>query len=207
MPLSCTYERRLSKVGYNFVAGLDEAGRGSWAGPLVAGAVILNHKIKLVGLNDSKLLTPLRREKLFIKITQNCLAWSVGIISPLEIDELGVGVANRLAFLQALKKLKVKPDYLLVDGLAAFPYHTPVEFIIRGDQKVASIAAASIIAKVFRDNLLTSLHQFYPEYNFSKHKGYGTREHRANLNKFGASLIHRWSYKPIINLSNLKSKL
>ncbi len=200
MSLSCTYERRLYKVGYNSVAGLDEAGRGSWAGPLVAGAVILNPKIKLDGLNDSKLLTPLRREKLFIKITQNCLAWSVGIISPLEIDELGVGLANRLVFLHALKKLKIRPDYLLVDGLAAFPYHTPAEFIIRGDQKIASIAAASIIAKVFRDNLLTALHQFYPEYNFSKHKGYGTREHRDNLHKFGASFIHRMSYKPIINL-------
>lgn len=198
--LNLKYENHLKKQGYLLVAGLDEAGRGSWAGPLVAGAVILHPDKKIKKINDSKLLNQARREQLFLEITKNCLLWSVGLVSHQEIDELGIIPANRLVFERAIKKLPVTPDYLLVDGLRNFDSRIKNEFVVGGDAKIASIAAASIIAKVVRDQILKQLHQQYPEYHFSNHKGYGTPEHQELLQKYGPSEVHRRSYKPIANL-------
>lgn len=194
---SSKYENQLRRHGYTFIAGLDEAGRGSWAGPLVAGAVILHPRKKVDGICDSKLLAPEKRKKIFLKLTKKCLTWSVGLVSPEEIDELGIIPANRLAFERAVKKLDIRPDYLLVDGLRNFNSNIHHEFIVQGDRKILSIAAASIIAKVIRDQILTSLHKIYPEYNFHEHKGYGTKEHLARLQEHGFSEIHRLSFRPM----------
>jgi Ribonuclease HII len=194
------HENQLFKKGYKFIAGLDEAGRGSLAGPLVAGAVILPPKVKILGIRDSKLLTPRSREKLFLTITKNCLAWSAGIVSPAEIDELGILPANRTAFERAVKKLHIRPHYLLVDGIRNFESSIKSDFIVKGDQKVFSIAAASIIAKVVRDKMLEALHKIHPEYNFDKHKGYGTAEHLDLISKHGPSEIHRFTFQPIAEI-------
>jgi len=194
------YENKLYKQGYEFIAGLDEAGRGSLAGPLVAGAVILPRKIRIKDINDSKKLSPNKRQKLFIAITKNCPAWSVGIVLPQEIDNLGIIPANRLAFERAVKKLHITPHCLLVDGIRNFDSSIKSEFIIKGDQKILSIAAASIIAKVVRDQILRTLHQTFPEYAFAEHKGYGTRKHVDALSKYGPSEIHRFSFQPVAGL-------
>jgi len=200
LKLNNRYEKKLRKQGYLHIAGLDEAGRGSLAGPLVAGAVILPPKVKLVGLRDSKLLTPRSREKLFLTITKNCLAWSAGIVSPAEIDELGILPANRTAFERAVKKLHIRPHYLLVDGIRNFESSIKSDFIVKGDSKIMSIAAASVIAKVVRDKMLEALHKIYPEYNFGKHKGYGTAEHLDLITQHGPSEIHRFTFQPITEM-------
>jgi len=199
MKPSSKYEKQLHKLGYTLIAGLDEAGRGSWAGPLVAGAVILPPNKKFKGIRDSKLLSPQKRQKLFLQITKNAVSWSVGIVSHQEIDKMGIIPANRLAFERAVKKLQITPEYLLVDGVRNFSSNIPHQFIIQGDRKIVSIAAASIIAKVIRDQILKTLHQLYPMYNFEKHKGYGTKEHLKYLSEYGPSEIHRLSYKPMLD--------
>lgn len=191
------YENKLHKQGYIYIAGLDEVGRGSWAGPLVSGAVIFHPNTKVKNIKDSKLLSAQKREQMFLYITKNCLTWSVGVVSPQEIDEIGILPANRLAFERSVKRLNLKPDYLLIDGLRNLDSSIHNEFIIKGDQKILSIAAASIVAKVVRDFILRDLHKYYPEYNFYQHKGYGTRKHFDALKKYGPCEIHRFSYKPI----------
>lgn len=193
------HELKLMRQGYQWVAGLDEAGRGSWAGPLVAGAVILHPQNKIKDINDSKLLSPEKRKNIFLKIIKNALAWSVGIASHQEIDQLGILPANRLVFERAVKKLHLTPHYLLVDGIRNFDSNIASDFIVRGDQKILSIAAASIIAKVIRDEMLKYLHNFYPEYNFAQHKGYGTAEHFDLINRHGISEIHRQTFRPMLN--------
>ncbi|MBU4360752.1 ribonuclease HII [Candidatus Parcubacteria bacterium] len=191
------YENRLRKQGYNFIAGLDEAGRGSWAGPLVSGAVIFQPNVKIKNIKDSKLLSESKRQKMFLYITKNCLTWSVGVVAPQEIDNLGILPANRLAFERAVKRLALKPDYLLIDGLRNLDSAIHNEFVIKGDQKILSIAAASIVAKVVRDSILNNLNKSYPEYNFHQHKGYGTKKHLDAIHKYGPCEIHRFSFKPI----------
>ncbi len=190
-------EEKLQKLGHRRVAGLDEAGRGAWAGPIVAAAVILFPGTKLPGLRDSKLLTPKQREKLFLQLVKEAVAWSVGIISQTEIDKHGVGRANEQAMLKAVERLQTHyPDFLLIDALKI--QHTlPRKAIVKGDQKVMSIAAASIIAKVTRDYIMDEAHKQYPNYGFHLHKGYGTAHHQAMLRKHGVSKFHRKSYKPI----------
>lgn len=190
-------EKKLLKNGYTFIAGLDEAGRGSWAGPLVAGAVILYPDNKLKGIRDSKLLSAKKREDLFLRITKNCIAWAAGIATHSEIDEFGIIPANRMAFERAVKKLHIVPDHLLVDGIKIFDSSIDTQFIIKGDRKILSIAAASIVAKVIRDQILNTLHKTYPEYDFHLHKGYGTKKHMDALRQHGVSEIHRLSYKPM----------
>ncbi len=193
------YENKLLKQGYKFIAGLDEAGRGSWAGPLVSGAVIFHPeiKVKIKNIKDSKLLSAQKREKMFLYITKNCLAWSVGIVSSQEIDNLGIIPANRLSFERAVKKLNIQPDYLLIDGLRNLESLICNEFVVKGDEKILSIASASIIAKVVRDQILNTFNKFYPEYYFHKHKGYGTKEHLNILKKIGPCEMHRFSFKPV----------
>jgi len=193
------YENKLHKQGYQNIAGLDEVGRGAWAGPVVAAAVILPVKMKIAGIRDSKLLSPQNREKLAVYINKQALAIGLGIISEKVIDQQGIIPATRKAFLAAIKQLREKVDYLLIDGIRIFNHSLPNEFLVRGDQRVVSIAAASIIAKVTRDNILRDYHQRYPQYGFDLHKGYGTRLHKERLDEYGACEIHRRSFRPIID--------
>ncbi len=190
-------EKDLLKKGYQIIAGLDEAGRGCLAGPLVAGAVILKNIKPLKGLRDSKKMSPQQRERMFLKIVNHSLVWSVGIVEPEEIDEYGIIPANRMAFERAVKKLKLKPDYLLVDGIRNFDSNIKSEFVVKGDGQIYSIAAASVVAKVVRDKLMEKFHLKYPEYNLDKHKGYGTKEHFSLIEKHGPAEIHRFSFYPI----------
>lgn len=201
--MNLRYENKLWKQGYDYVAGLDEAGRGSWAGPVVAGAVVLPAgKFKIKGIKDSKQLSALKREKLFLQIIRNSLAWAAGIVPHSVVDEEGILQANKQAFLKAIDKIKINPDYLIFDGIKFFEPEHEHEFVIKGDDKIMSVAAASIIAKVIRDNLLNHYHKFYPEYMFNKHKGYGTQRHRDALDKHGLCEIHRVTYRPIEEILN-----
>jgi len=202
--MNLRYENKLWKQGYDCIAGLDEVGRGSWAGPIVAGIVVLPRKFKTRGINDSKKLTLLQREKLFLNIIKNCLSWSVGIVSHNIIDELGILQANRIAFEKAIQKINIEPDYLVIDGIKIFEPEHDHEFVIKGDSKIVSVAAASIIAKVVRDKLLNYYHKIYPQYCFDEHKGYGTAKHQSALEEHGLSEIHRLTYRPIEEVLNLE---
>jgi ribonuclease HII len=194
-------ENILRKQGYQKIAGVDEVGRGAWAGPLVAAAVILPIEFRLVGLKDSKQLSPALREKFFLKIINGALAWAIGMVSEKIIDERGLTYANLLAMEQAVSRLKLTPDYILLDAFNLKKINIPQKAIIRGDQQVYSIAAASIVAKVFRDNLLKRFHVIFPQYNFAKHKGYGTREHYELICQHGICELHRQSFRPFDSLA------
>jgi ribonuclease HII len=196
--------------GTRLIAGVDEAGRGSWAGPLVAAAVMLPLpdeattekwdavQTLLAGVNDSKLLSEQTREKLFSVLSQHLLI-GVGIVSSLTIDYLGVGAANRLAWQKAIAALPVSPQFLLLDAFKLPAVNIPQKAIIHGDNISLSIAAASIVAKVTRDRLMYSLNQEYPAYGLATHKGYGTAQHALTLNQHGPCAIHRYSYVPVWN--------
>lgn len=189
-------EQQLWKRDFHYIAGLDEVGRGSFAGPVVVGAVIFSPEVVLPeGIADSKLLTPLKRKDLELRIKNKALCWAVGEIDVEVINEKGIGEATQLAFALAVKNLSQKPNFCLID---AFHIKYLEEFkqrpVKNGDKICASISAASIIAKVYRDNLMVKLHDKYPEYGFDKHKGYGTLEHRKALKKYGLSKIHRTSF-------------
>ncbi|MBU0630028.1 MAG: ribonuclease HII [Candidatus Margulisbacteria bacterium] len=196
--LSAVYENRLARQGFKLIAGVDEAGRGPLAGPLVAAAVILPNKYFLPGLNDSKQLTARQREKLFKEISKCAISVGISTISHLEIDRINIGRANFLAMERAVRKLAVRPDYLLIDGERyRIKSNVPARGINGGDAKSPSIAAASILAKVTRDRLMGKYHEKYPEYNFFAHKGYGTREHLLLLKQWGPCPIHRRSFSPV----------
>ncbi len=181
------------------ITGMDEAGRGSWAGPVVAAAVILPKNFRLPGLTDSKLLSAAQRDELFIKITEN-YDFGVGIIPNDQIDKYGLLHATFLAFEMALDGLKNKADKILIDGRDKFKFIIPHESIIKGDLKIKSISAASVVAKVTRDRIMIEYAKQYPNYGFDEHKGYGTSRHQRALNDHGACKIHRFSYAPIMNL-------
>lgn len=181
------------------VAGLDEAGRGSWAGPVVAAAVILPDKIHLPGLNDSKLVTEKKREELFTKIIKNC-PHGIGTASHEEVDQWGLLHATFLAFKRALEQLGQSPDELWIDGRDKFQFDIPHVSVIKGDRTYRCIAAASILAKVTRDHLMIEWAGHYPAYGFEEHKGYGTEQHQAALRRLGPSAIHRKTYAPLLHL-------
>ncbi len=189
-------EEYLKEMGYEIVCGVDEVGRGAWAGPLVAGAVILSKR--LYGLRDSKLLDSSTREQQAKKIKKSSI-WGIGEVSCQEIDQLGISKATQLAFKRAISKLK-KPDFVLADGFK-FDSPIPCRALKKGDMTCFSIAAASIIAKVYRDKLMRKLDKEIKGYYFSKHKGYGTRLHQNRLKKLGPSTEHRMSYTPIKRLT------
>lgn len=199
-------ENKLYASGYQFIAGVDEVGRGAWAGPLVAAAVILPARHNIKGINDSKKLKPEQREKLYVQITRSALSWSVHLVHHDEIDKIGIGQANHQAIQKAIKKLKPSADYVLIDALKVQLGNTPSQSIIKGDEKIISIAAASIIAKVTRDQLMAGWHKLYPAYQFHIHKGYGTERHAKALKKHGPSPIHRQSFLPIKRLMRAKSR-
>ncbi len=202
------FERAFWSQDLAYVAGIDEVGRGAWAGPVVAGAVILPRDVQrrdLARVRDSKLLTPAQRESLVAPIRAHALAWGIGSATRAEIDACGIVAATRLAMQRAIEQLAVAPDALLIDALKLPALELPQSAIIRGDQKSLSIACASILAKVMRDRLMTELDAQVPGYAFARHKGYGTRAHRAALAALGASREHRHSFAPIKNLNGTQT--
>lgn len=200
-------ELQLKEEGYKLVAGVDEAGRGPLAGPVVAAAVILNPEIKIIGLDDSKKLTERERERLFSEIKDKAVAVGVGIIDNKVIDRINILQATFRAMQEAINKLTPRPDYILIDGNRELPgIEIQQETVVDGDSKVNAIAAASIIAKVSRDRILDDYHSTYPEYGFLRNKGYGTSEHIEALKKHGPSPIHRYSFSIVSKYNFLKCK-
>ncbi len=180
--------------GYRVICGVDEAGRGPLAGPVCAAAVILPQNLQLPGLNDSKKLTDKRRRELFPLIQEKAIAYGIGLASHKEIDEINILQATYLAMERAIAQLGVKPDLAMIDGNRAKDFGLPVQTVVKGDSLSASIAAASILAKVTRDNMMEDMAKVYPQYDFDVHKGYGTKAHYAKLDQYGASEIHRMSF-------------
>ncbi len=188
------YENELYCNGYNIIAGIDEAGRGPLAGPVVAGAVILKKGEYIEGLNDSKKISPKKREKLYDEIIQKSLAYSLGIVDNNVIDEINILEATRLAMKKAIEGLEIKPDYLLIDAETHVKTDIPLKGIVKGDSLSVSIAAASILAKVTRDRMLLEFDKQYPQYEFAKHKGYGTALHIQKIGEYGLTPIHRKTF-------------
>src|SRR3989344_184086 len=200
---SFKYEKNLWKKGKNLVCGIDEVGRGWWAGPVVSAAVIFDQNIRItfndVGLSrvrDSKTTAPKEREKLSEIIKKQALAYSISEIGVKRINKHGIGKCSQYAFRKALKKLKVRPDHILIDAFyIKYLKRKSQNAIVKGDEKCFSIAAASIIAKVYRDNLMKKLGKRFPKYRFDLHKGYGTLLHQKSIEKYGLCKIHRTSFK------------
>ncbi len=188
------FENKAYDKGYSLVCGVDEAGRGPLAGPVCAAAVILPRGHIIEGVNDSKKLTEKKREALFDVIKSEALSYSIAFASEKEIDELNILQATYLAMKRAVEGLDKKSDFALIDGNRMPPLEIDGETVIKGDAKSASIAAASILAKVSRDRLMLEYAEKYPEYQFEKHKGYGTKLHYEMLDKFGPCDIHRQSF-------------
>lgn len=190
-------ENKLRRKGYKYIAGLDEVGKGAWAGPLVAAAVILPENFKIKGLRDSKQLSAIQRKLAYLEIVKQAVNWSVGIVSERIIDRIGIQPANIQAMEIALQKLTVEPDFLLIDYLKLSHLPIPFKSFKKGDERIVSVAAASIIAKVTRDFILTSEHKKFPAYGFDRHKGYGTDQHYQMICRNGICQIHRQSFLPM----------
>lgn len=197
MPLpNLSFETSLWQKGFNYIAGIDEVGRGSWAGPVVAAGVILpkNFTIPKV-FGDSKQLKPLLRQKLSKFIEETAVAYFISEVSVGKINKIGIGKASQIAFRKVAKFLTPKPQFILMDAFYIKHLNRKNQLAIKGgDQLSASIASASIIAKVYRDNLMKKLSKAYPQYGFGKHKGYGTKNHQLAIKAHGFSKIHRTSY-------------
>lgn len=193
-------ERAARAIGLAWIAGVDEAGRGPLAGPLLAAAVILPRRgadRRLAGLRDSKLLSPAQRDDLYGRILETAVAVGIGIADPRRIDDLGIGRAGRLAMVEAVTALGRAPDLVLVDGLRLPELEPPQRRIVGGDARCLSIAAASVVAKVTRDRLMLRLDAEEPAYGFARHKGYGTAEHLRALADRGPCSAHRFSFAPV----------
>ena len=189
------YEQNLYKSGIQYIAGIDEAGRGPLAGPVVVGIAIMKPESFIEGVNDSKKISEKKRETLYDQITNEAIDWSVGIIDQKEIDEINILNATKKALHMAIENLKIRPDRIIVDALqnidtCGIPYTS----IIKGDAKIYSISAASIIAKVTRDRIMREYDEIYPEYGFAGHKGYGTAKHIQAIKTYGPCPIHRESF-------------
>ena len=187
-------EQECFDQGFQAICGVDEAGRGPLAGPVCAAAVILPANLDIPGLNDSKKLTDKRRRELFPIIKEQAIAYGIGLASHEEIDEINILQATYLAMERAIAQLSVKPDMALIDGNRAKDFGIPVRTVVKGDSLSASIAAASILAKVTRDDLMLEAAKAYPQYQFDVHKGYGTKAHYAALTEHGPSPIHRMTF-------------
>jgi ribonuclease HII len=188
-------ETELNRQGYRYVAGIDEAGRGPLAGPVVAAAVILPAGWQHPEITDSKKLSASRRNRLFSTIKDHAIAWSWASCSPEEIDRINILNATFRAMKNAVSMLRVIPDYIIVDGSSTIPTRTPQSAIVKGDAKSLCIGAASIVAKVVRDSIMEKCHLLYPNYNFAQNKGYGTRQHIAAIGRYGACPLHRKSFR------------
>ena len=192
------YERNLIQKGYEKIGGIDEVGRGPLVGPVVAACVILPKNYQLDGLTDSKKLSEKKREKFYDILKQDAIAIGIGVVSEKKIDEINIYEATKLAMQEAIKNLKVEPDYLLIDAMK-LETSIPSTSIIKGDAKSLSIAAASVIAKVTRDRMLIELDKKYPMYDFKNNKGYPTKKHLEAIEKYGIIDEHRRSYGPVSN--------
>jgi len=191
------FERSLWDHDLNPVAGLDEVGRGCLAGPVVAAAVILSPDIHLPGVRDSKVLSSKQREVFNEAIREKALAVSVAQVEPAEIDRINILRASLKAMAQAVDNLDLRPRALLIDGNQPIPHTLPQKTLVKGDQRSLSVAAASIVAKVFRDSLMEKMHRHYPHYNFASNKGYATSEHRKAIKLYGCCPIHRKTFKGV----------
>ncbi len=189
------FESQLRGQGYRLIAGTDEAGRGPLAGPVVAAAVIFPDPCPVSGIKDSKLLTPLQREKLYDQILRDALSFGVAIVEVEEIDRINIFQASRQAMVRATEKLNPPPEILLVDGKFTLPISLSQKAVIKGDRYCLSIGAASILAKVTRDRLMVELEKQYPQFRFSVHKGYPTAAHRRELGEYGPTPVHRKSFR------------
>jgi ribonuclease HII len=201
--IECDYRRR----GFQRIAGVDETGRGPLAGPVVAAAVIFPESASLSGVDDSKRLSPQKREELYSRILEDALSVGVGEASVQEIDEFDILRATFLAMRRALENLQFTPDLLLIDGDRILP-DCPIaqQALVRGDSRCFSIAAASIIAKVHRDRIMRRYHELFPQYHFDRHKGYGTREHLHAIREFGYCEFHRRSFQIKASLDRLEER-
>lgn len=198
------FEKKYLEEGHQIIAGIDEAGRGAWAGPVSAAAVILpldheNLLDELNGVRDSKRCTPLQRDRLYDVIREIATAVGVGLASQQEVDRMGIVPASKLAMARAVEDLKIRPQTLLIDGHYMYlnDVDLPQEAFNKGESKSLSIAAASIIAKVERDRYMVAIGDQYPDYGFARHKGYGTSQHRVALGEFGPCTLHRRTFRPI----------
>jgi ribonuclease HII len=189
-------ERELRSRGYRFIAGADEVGRGSLFGAVVAGAVILSPEASIRGLNDSKQIEPERRETLAARIRERAVAWAVAAVDAATIDRINIYEASRLAMKIAVEQLAPAADFLLVDAVP-LNVSLPQQALIQGDERCHAIAAASIIAKVYRDQMMREWDKFYPEYGLKNHKGYQSPEHLAALQAHGPTPLHRFSFEPV----------
>lgn len=181
--------------GYEYIAGVDEVGRGPLAGPVCAAAVILPKGMVIDGVNDSKKLSEKKREKLYEEITKNAVAYSVAFVEPSVIDEINIRMATHKAMQKAVSDLKVRADFLLVDGNDRIAFDgIESEYVVKGDAKFECIAAASIVAKVTRDRYMVEMDSVYPHYGFAKNKGYGTKEHMLGIREYGITDIHRKTF-------------
>ena len=193
------FEKELWALGYKYIGGIDEAGRGAWAGPVAAAVVILPTDAGILrsfaGVRDSKRMTPLQRERAAPIIKAESLAWGIGFSSSLEIDEMGILPATRQAIIRALEMLPLSPEYLLLDYIHWPGLANPHRALPKGESQSLSIAAASVLAKTARDSVMHELEIQHPGYGFACHKGYGTRQHRVALSRLGLCPIHRASFK------------
>jgi ribonuclease HII len=199
-------EKTLISQGFLSVCGADEAGRGAWAGPLVAGAAIIigdPQAVLALGVRDSKLLSEEKREEIFERLNE-LVIFASGLVTAQEIDSYGLQTGNITAVKRAIDGLTRKPDYLLIDRLVGFSHDLPQQNLISADSKILSVACASIVAKVTRDRIMRELDQQYPDFGFSEHKGYGTAKHLQALKSFGCLPIHRFSYKPVREINQSK---
>jgi ribonuclease HII len=192
------FENLLAEQGYTKIAGVDEAGRGPLAGPVVSAAVVLPSDFQSCGVTDSKKLSPSRRARLFDHIYDQARAIGIGIVDPLEIDRINILQAAKLSMVLALANLGTPPDYVLVDGNFRLETRLPHQPIVKGDARSISIAAASIVAKVSRDRLMLRYHDEFPQYGFGRHKGYPTKAHKAAIARHGPCRIHRRSFKGVL---------
>ena len=191
------YEREAEAEGYRFIAGADEVGRGALAGPIVASAVILKSTEKIIGINDSKKLSSKQRESIAVIIKDKAVAWSVMEVSAAQIDTIGLQAANIKALNDAIDTLKKKPDFVICDGFKLKGKDMPTLQLEKGDSLSQTVAAASILAKVYRDRLMVNWHEDYPNYFFSMNKGYGTLEHIEAIKEKGPCVLHRTSFYPV----------
>lgn len=199
------YENELYNKGYTLIAGIDEVGRGPLVGPVVAAAVILPVNFFMPEINDSKKISEKKREKLYDLIIENAISVGIGVVSSKRIDDVNIYEATKEAMCLAIENLSIKPEYLLIDAMK-LNVDVPSKSIIKGDAKSESIAAASIIAKVYRDRLLYELDKVYPMYDFKNNKGYGTKKHLDAIEKYGVIDEHRRSYSPVRNALELEKE-
>ncbi len=190
------YEKELYDKGYNLIAGVDEAGRGPLVGPVVAAAVILPKNYHLDGLNDSKQLSEKKRNLYFDIIKKDAISYGIGIVDAKTIDEINILEASRLAMNIALDNLNVKPEYIITDAMKLYEKDNVLD-LVHGDALSLSVAAASVLAKVTRDEIMYELDKLHPEYEFAKHKGYPTKKHLENIKKYGILNNYRFTYKPV----------